>query len=351
MTSSTLGGAAAPDIPDVNVSNPAIGSTTSWHRAMAAKLVHALGNAVSHIADSDDFQWVAQSIESFFRRTADVSDDELSVANMLGCLRRAEDRKPTIDPVRFADMLSTVVLPKIDQDCAAIRNLNQIAATLHLTRAESALLEWTYGVWSDPTATLSTALMQMNIDSESNAHRMLASVLGVSEGEVALMLDAPCCLSAVGLVDLAGHAQTRDLSHYFDIAQPLLSLCESGPMTDMELLEQLRAPPPFWFLDPRHQIPAPLFYEWYAAGIADALASTARGTALTPKHISSCIAWWTGCVIPDQDCARLAYRMDLQAIRRAIASHSVDCCISRKTLSSDGIWKAISTHPWIRPAC
>lgn len=341
MTSSTLGGAAAPDIPDVNESESKNGATANWQRAMTAKLAHALGNALPHLGNSDDFQWAAQSIEAFFRRTADVSDDALSVANILSCLRRLEDRKPTIDPVRFADMLTTVVLPSIGQDCAADRNLNQIASALHLTAAERALLAWAYFASCDTTATLSTALMQLNFGSESDAHRMLASVLGVTEGEVALMFGAPCRLSSIGLVERAGHAQTRDLSRYFDIAQPLLSLCESGPMTDTELLERLRAPPPFWFLDPQHQIPVQILYEWFPARIADALAATARGAVLTSEHISSCIAWWTGCVIPDQDCARLVDRMDLQAIRQAIARFCVDCSMAQRPLSTAGLHKAL----------
>lgn len=250
------------------------------------------------------------------------------------------DALPTvpIDLVALSDACSQLADEPISPGmCLAQSALAWISNLLHLSRAETSLLElayasspdgWPVGLGDDGCSRfrgLHDALSAMRWSSNSERNQLLAIVLDLPEAEVAELFEPPWSLAALHLLDIYDWQNVTGMHSYASATDRLHALLETRYQSTDGLLADLAACLFDAKLDADSDVPLDLLAEWAPSTVVDCYECSQRQEPLTAIQLATAVRWWCGLDLPSASFGPLAGRLTFEGVRNHIG---------RATLSS-----------------
>lgn len=221
--------------------------------------------------------------------------------------------------------------------CLAQSALAWISSLLHLSRAETSLLElayasspdgWPVGLGDDGSSRyrgLYDALSAMRWTSNTERNQLLGIVLDLTEAQIAEMFEPPWSLPALHLLDVYDWQNVTGMHSYASATDRLHALLETRYQSTDGLLADLASCPFDAKLDADSDVPLDLLAEWAPSAVVDCYASSQRQEPLTAIQLATAVRWWCSLDLPTATFGPLAGRLTCASVRNHIGRATLSC--------------------------
>lgn len=226
------------------------------YRAWLERLfMRRIGMELPTLPDTRQRTWMAYLMRRFFWRELGLQLHPELPTELPMFLWPPDYELPPVDVVAMADSLASIDQTEPAPICIAKRRLALLTELLHLSPAESALLQLAYAAchWGLPTSSESYAADQHALQTVLNClhwrdlverNHVFAMLLAVSVEDAAALFDAPVSVVALQLIDNDCWHKGRNALAFATATDKLLSLLEAQYQTHAALLADLQMASP-----------------------------------------------------------------------------------------------------------
>lgn len=324
------------------------------YRAWLERLfMRRIGVALPTLPDTRQRTWTAAHMmrRYFWRELGLQSRPELPTELPM-FLWRPDYELPPVDVVAMADSLATIEQSESAPLCIAERRMALLTELLHLTPAESALLQLAYAAchWELPTSSESYAADQHSLQAVLNClhwrdlverNHVFAMLLAVSVEDAAALFDAPASIVALHLIDNESWHKGRNALAFATATDKLLALLETQYQTHAALLADLQMASPDIGAALDSDYPADLLYEELPLSVADAYMAARRGHALNAAQLVALVWWQTGLELAAEVAQPLADKLDFETVVRVLIRAVLSCRTSGSSVTELALLQAL----------
>ena len=312
-------------------------ANNAYVEAMSDLMLKHVGICLNHISKPSDFQFVADLIQQHFA----IHFEAYSILSNSDLPRFLDtDLTVKIEPATFTQKLTDLELPKPNDECLIIRNLDWLTDLFNLTFTERKVLLWSYWTWNTYGRSLECALVHIEVD-KNYAYESLAVLLDESFAEIEKCYDTPNKLASLMLSGCnVWHCDLLMLGHYLSGTEFLAYLLEEPHQSKDDLLSCFNKSPLHWHPPPLPEDVMELG-AWYEPPMASAMRATALNQPLNARHIASFLASFTGHSFGLKQLAPLAGHIDYLTILTAVKQAAIHCCEARQPLTEFAVLKAL----------
>ena len=323
-------------VPSPEVAN-SLNANKAYVEAMSALMLKQVGICLNHISKPSDSQFVADLIQQHFA----IHFEAYSILSNSDLPRFLDtDLTVKIEPEAFTQKLTDLELPKPNDECLIIRNLDWLTDLFNLTFTERKVLLWSYWTWNTYGRSLECALVHIEVD-KNYAHESLAVLLDESFAEIEKCYDTPNKLASLMLSGCnVWHCDLLMLGHYLSGSEFLSDLLEQPHKSKDDLFNCFNKSPLHWHPPPLPEDVMELG-AWYEPPMASAMRATALNQPLNARHIASFLASFTGHSFGLKQLAPLAGHIDYLTILTAVKQAAIHCCLARQPLTEFAVLKAL----------
>lgn len=311
-----------------------------------------IGMALPTLPDTRQRTWTAHLMLRFFWRDLGLRSRPELLTELPMFLWRPDYALPPVDVDAIADSLATIEQTEPAPLCIAERRMALLIELLHLSPADSALLQLAYAAchWGLPTSSEPYAADQHALQAVLNClhwrdlaerNRVFAMLLAVSVEEAAALFDAPITVVALQLIDNDWWHKSRNALAFATATDKLVALLEAQYQTHAALLADLQMASPDIGMAFDSDYPADLLYEELPLSVANAYMAARRGHALNAAQLLALVWWQTQLELAAEVVQPLADKLDFETVVRVLIRATLNCRTSGGSLTKLRLLQAL----------
>lgn len=310
--------------------------------------MHRLGLLLVQIANGEDQQWVAQTVQRYFWKELGHTQPVGEASEVPRFLLGPDDRmEPRIDLAKLAEQMAGITLPRQETMSIVASQLSLLQKLLHLSMAEVKWLKLAYASSNlgrpvnDHSDHLLAALQHIGLLDEGHRNRALAALLDEPLAAIEAMFRPPISLVALRFIGTAFRGEQRNLLNVATATDEFVELLESTHRSHAALLSDILEPEFDAGLSDDGETPIGALYERFPQPIAECYERAVLSRPLNMVHIRLIVERYTGYVALPSMYAPLAERITFEGIREALKRAVLDCRISNQPVTSHTLFKAL----------
>lgn len=311
-----------------------------------------IGMALPTLPDTRQRTWIAHLMRRYFWRELGLLSRPKLPTKVPMFLWRPDYELTPVDVHALAGSLATIEQTEPAPLCIAERRMELLAELLHLSPAESAVLELVYAAshvgWPSSSEhyaadkyALQAVLMCLHWSDVADRNPVFAMVLAASVDDAATLFVAPVSLVTLQLIDADWWHKGGSVLGHVTATEKLQALLETPYQTHAALLADLQTALPDHGLAADSDYPADLLYEELPQSVADAYMAARRGHALNALQLVAVVWWQTGLELAAEVVQPLADKLDFETVLRVLIRATLNCRTSGEPVTELKLLKAL----------